>query len=69
MKWPGNARAYQDGLLNSFAVGTNLAVIRGEKQLYRHMNGFADREAGKRVDEDTLFGSIHEPSPSPAFWP
>ncbi len=54
MAWE-TLRAYQDGLLNSFAVGTDLAVIRGEKQLYRHMNGFADREAGKRVDEDTLF--------------
>ncbi len=48
-------RAYQDALLKTHAVGTDLAVCRGDTPVYRHMNGFADREAGVRVSGDTLF--------------
>lgn len=48
-------RAYQDGLLETRAAGSDLAVYQGETPVYRHMNGFADREAGTRVSRDTLF--------------
>ncbi|MDD4080998.1 MAG: serine hydrolase [Eubacteriales bacterium] len=54
MSWEA-LRAYQDSLLESLAVGTDLAVYQGEEPAYRHMNGFADRDAGKKVSGDTLF--------------
>ena len=54
MNW-GALRAYQDSLLENCAVGTDLMVCQGEKVVYRHLNGFANREAGIRVGRDTLF--------------
>ncbi|MGI6687511.1 MAG: serine hydrolase domain-containing protein [Christensenellales bacterium] len=48
-------RAYQEALLDSCAMGTDLAVYQGETPLYRHMNGFANREAGVKVTADTIF--------------
>lgn len=47
--------AYQDGLLQTHAVGSDLAVFSGGRAVYRHMNGFANREAGIKVSRDTLF--------------
>lgn len=54
MAWEA-LRAYQEELLETCAVGTDLAVYQGETLLYRHMNGFADRENGVKVSADTLF--------------
>lgn len=48
-------KTYQDSLLGNLAVGTDLAVYQGETPVYRHTNGFADREAGKEVNGETLF--------------
>lgn len=48
-------RVYQDGLLKTTAVGTDLAVYQGERPVYRHINGFADRGAGIKVGRETLF--------------
>ncbi len=48
-------KTYQDSLLGNLAVGTDLAVYQGETPVYRHTNGFADREAGKKVNGESLF--------------
>lgn len=48
-------RAYQDALLENCSVGTDLVLFRSGAPLYRHMNGFANREAGVKVSADTLF--------------
>lgn len=48
-------RAYQDGLIGRLSVGTGLSVYSKDQEVYRHMNGFADREKGLPVRGDTLF--------------
>ena len=58
--WPAFVRAFDAYARQDGIVGGSALVMRDGRVLARHHYGFADREAGRRVDERTIFhyGSI-----------
>lgn len=47
--------AYLDGLHDLDVAGWDLAVWVGQKEVYRRMSGWADRETGATISRDTIY--------------
>lgn len=58
--WPAYVRAFDQYVASDSIVGASTLVMRDGVVLARHHVGFADRERGQQVDEQTIFhwGSI-----------